>query len=188
MSSSDFIFGDLLPIEVGFENQAGSPVLGAAGGHAVRRDFDDQFWDGSEWQELRVFLPMDKISDLNSPGEFKIKFDSSVGEKSDLYTVYLKDINGVAFNQLEPLYFLVGGSFAKQLEKLLGLAHENFVLEGLTFDVNKLMTSGRVRTYDSKANAKNNDGTTGIKDTYLTASEFDTEGKLIKFTQTLETI
>ncbi len=73
------------------------------------------------------------------------------------------------------------------LEAILGLSHENFVLDPTDFDTTdpKEMIKGKVRIYDSAANTTIDNGVTGL------IREYDidaprTLGVLDKFTMTLE--
>jgi len=75
---------------------------------------------------------------------------------------------------------------AAQLIRILGLNHENFVMDPVTFDVNGSLLTGIVRLYDSKANADTDDGATGLIHTYNIKSVRTTQGFLGKYTQTRE--
>lgn len=66
--------------------------------------------------------------------------------------------------------------------RILGLSHENFVMEPTSFNTDDQILTGEVRWYDTAANATTDDGSTGLlgSQTYTSPRS---DGLLIKMTQ-----
>ena len=68
------------------------------------------------------------------------------------------------------------------ITRLLGLSHENSFLDNTEYDINNQLVSGRLRIFNSKANAEAaTDGgseTTGLVATYIIEAEYEALGKL----------
>jgi hypothetical protein len=71
---------------------------------------------------------------------------------------------------------------ATTLARLLGLVHENAFIDNTTYDSNSMLLSGRVRIFDSKANAQlATDGgseTTGLVATYTIEADYEGPGRM----------
>jgi ribosomal protein S24E len=70
------------------------------------------------------------------------------------------------------------------LVRILGLHHENAVVDMQTYDTEGNMVTARVRIYDSKANAQAG-GATGVVNQYSIAAAY-TGGALSKYTMVLD--
>ncbi len=201
MSTERFKEGQIIPYQGRFEDGAGNGITDAAGVIAIRRTSNNNYWNGATWQVAFVTNVMSEISDANVPGFWKYDFDSSVGDAVDNYVAEMIDTSGNSSNKLGLSFSYVGNYIDSiettvddtntkvtaqdaQLLKILGLQHENFVLEPTAFENNE-MTAGDVRIYDSKATAELDDKVSGLIAKYsVTAPR--TGGELDKFTQTLE--
>lgn len=185
MSSDRFDFGDVIKYEARFEDGAGAGITNAAGKINIRRKSDDTFWTGFVWQAAPFEIIMDEISDANVPGQWKFDFDTAPHLSVDQYVASISDSSGNAVNRINQQLAYVGETAANdELKRLLGLSHENFVFDPLTYDTQGRMITGVVRCYDSKANADTDDNSTGILYRYDVDSVRTIEGFLGKFTQT----
>jgi hypothetical protein len=71
------------------------------------------------------------------------------------------------------------------LRRLLGLSHENIVMDQFSYDIDTQLLTARVRLYDSKSNALAA-GAAGLIATYTVTETWAGINKLTKFTQVLE--
>ncbi len=191
-----FLEGATIPYEAYFVDANGDGITTAAGKISIRRKSNNQYWNGATWQAANFQLTMTKVGDANSPGFWEFDFDSTVGDAVDDYVALMSDSSGNAVNRPDPRFDFVGGYLdliedqidAQNLvlTKILGLNHENFVLDPTEFAAapDNEMTKGQVRIYDTAANATTDDGSTGIINKYdIDAPR--TNGKMDKFIMTL---
>lgn len=186
MSSERYRRGTTIPFEARFEDANGDPVLNATGVVIIRRKSDDKFFNGISWQAASFELAMAEVNETNAPGYWKGEFDSSKGNNDDEYVVEIKDTSGNSVNKLEKLFWYVGAYLnivEDMVIKILGLTHENFVLEPLEF-TGDIMTKGVIRLYDSKANAETDNPNVGLLAQYNIDSPHN-GNRLIKYTSTL---
>lgn len=181
-----------IPLTVKAEKN-GAGVTGANVAVFIRRQFDNQYWDQDgiqEFVEARTPIAMLEIDTTNSKGWWEFFFETSVGESIDNYIFEFIDLSNVSDNMgdVDKLFAYVG-NYLDVLEinvaRILGLSHENFVVEGLKFDCNRQLT-GRARIYNNADAALENDGATDLNAQYKIASTYDDDGNLLTFTQTLE--
>ena len=193
-----YLEGQTIPYETRFEDALGAGEITATGVISLRRTDDDKYFDGvSAWQVAFVEYAGVKVGDANSPGFWRFPFDSSLGNDVDNYVAEMRDSSGNSVNQIELQFDQVGGyldilddkldTMTVTLNKVVGLSHENFVLDPTDFDTTdpKEMIKGKVRIYDSKANADIDNGVTGLVAKYNIDAP-RTLGVLDKFTMTLE--
>lgn len=173
---------------------AGVPVLDATGVIFIYRVSDKKYWNGSTFVTTRVSNAMTEISEINQAGDWSYSFDNSVGNAIDQYIVEIKDTAvGKSDNLIERLELAVGGyidPIILDIKRLLGLNHENIVIEATAVAINGELTTGDVYLYDTPANATADGRTaiTGLTDKYHIESPLTVEGKMTKFTQTKVTI
>lgn len=72
-------------------------------------------------------------------------------------------------------------SLKTNILRILGLHHENAVIDSQAYDVNGHLSTARVRTYDSKANAQAA-GVAGLLANYTVTAAYDLQGRLINYT------
>lgn len=187
MSTERFKVGQTIPYEGRFEDGSGNGITDADGVISIRRTSNDEYWNGATWQVAFVTNAMAEVSEANAPGFWRFDFDSSVGEPVDNYIAEMLDTSGNSSNKLGLSFSYVGNyidPIETTVDRIVGLCHENFVLDPTEFSVDNEMTKGEVRVYDSAANATTDDGVTGLKNKYPIVAP-RTDGKLDKFTQTL---
>lgn len=115
MSSERFQFGDIVTVQGRFEDATETPVTNATGRAFVRRNSDDQYFNGTTFQMARLSLIATEISDTNSPGWWKFVFDTSFGLADDCYAIELVDTSGNSVSKLEIVEAIVGG-YVKNLD------------------------------------------------------------------------
>jgi len=194
--STRYLFGDTISYKVRFENAAGVGIANATGVIYIYRNSDKQFWNGSAFQVGRVSLTMFEISETNQIGQWVFEFPTNLtgALAIDEYIAEFEDTSGNSVNRSEFDSALVGGfidPIVTDIKRLLGLSHENFVLDPTAFTTNGIMSAGDVYIYDSKANADADGRTiaTGAIAKYAVVSPHSsTTGQLIKFTQTKEVL
>lgn len=173
---------------------SGTPILNATGVIFIYRvSGTKEYWNGSSWQTARVSVSMTEISETNQPGDWIYLFDNSVGISIDEYVIEMVDTSGNSDNPIERLALLVGGyidPIVESISRLLGLSHENFVLDPTSQAVTGVMTAGDVYIYDNATNATADLRTVpgGLTYKYHVEAPHSLAGILIKFTQTLVAI
>jgi hypothetical protein len=74
---------------------------------------------------------------------------------------------------------------AAKLARVLGLTHENAFIDNTAFDINGQMTAGRIRIFDSRANAQAaTDGgseTAGLIATYTIEATYEAIGRMRQY-------
>lgn len=201
--SNEYLLNATIDIQTLFQDQFKVPVTTATGKINVRRLSDDLFFNGTIWVAAPTLFSMTKVSDANAPGWQRHLFDTT-GEAKNEYVFNITDPSGNAKNVPQISSAKVGGypqdivdlititdgkvdSIAAEVTRILGLSHDNFVLDPTGYDVNGRMTTGEARTYDSKANTLTDDGSIGLTAKYTVTSERTIQGFLSKFTQVRET-
>ena len=192
MSNERFKTGQTIPYEGRFEDGSGNGITDADAVISIRRTSNDEYWNGATWQVAFVTNAMTEVSEAQSPGFWRFDFDSSVGNAIDNYVAEMLDTSGNAANKLG-LSFSYVGDYIDPLEtkidsqndsiaRILGLVHQNFVLDPTEFSTDNEMTKGDVRIYDTPANATTDNGVTGLLYEFsIDAPRIN--GMLDKFTQ-----
>jgi len=196
MAIERFNFGDIIKFKTRFEDLNDDGITDASGVIFLYRESGvKEYWNGTSFQVARVSVVMLEVGEVNHAGVWEFSFDTSVGLAIDEYVAEFRDTSGNSVNKIEILNALVGGyldPLVTDIQRLLGLNHENFVTEPTAFATpSGIMTVGDVYLYDTKANA-DADGrsiATGLIAKYhVEAPRSPSTGFLIKFTQTQETI
>lgn len=201
--SNEYLLNATIDIQSLFQDQFKVPITTATGKIDARRLSDDSFFNGTIWVATPTSFLMTKVSDANAPGWQRFLFDTTGFEK-DEYVFNITDSSGNAKNVPQTFSATVGGypqdiidlivitdgkvdSIAAEVTRILGLSHDNFVLDPDNYDESGRMTEGEARIYNSKTNAETDDGSTGLLFKYSVTSERTIQGFLSKFTQVRET-
>ena len=182
--------GEKINYEARFEDLLGVGILNATGEIAIRRTSDDNYWTGAAWQAAIFQIPMIEIGETNRPGIWRYLFDLAPHTSDDIYIGEVTDSSGNAqntpFNLTEDIVSATHDDIGDDLKRILGLNHDNFVLDPTAYDAAGRMTTGEVRIYNSKANTLLDDEVTGLLHKYTVTSVRTVQGFLAKFTQVRE--
>ncbi len=187
MPSERFNSGVSIPIRTRFEDSAGVGITNATAVVFIQRTSNNEYWNGAAFQVARISIAMDEFDEVNSPGVWRLDFDTTVGNLIDDYVFEVQDTSGNAFNRVEQGFAFVGGYLDQLLldsSKVLGLMHENTTVNP-TYDGSDNLISAIVTQYNSKANAQIDDGATGFIRKWTIASPH-TGVTFDKFTLVLE--
>lgn len=155
--------GDIIKYKTRAEDAAGNGIGTAILFRRIWRDSDNKFFNGSTWQTNIFNIPMIPNPDaVNFLGFWDLDFDTGLGVNNlnDTYNDETIDTSGNAKNA--PWEF--GEALVVDwISKLLGINHDNTVVEGTTF-INGEMTVGDVYHYASALQAENNGKVQGDAD------------------------
>lgn len=133
------------------------PVTDATGVIFIYRLSDNMYWNGATWQGVRISVAMTEISEVQQTGDWRYNFDTAVGNSSDEYVIEMVD-SAVAKsdNIIERISLWVGSyidPLIADIKRILGLDHDNIVVDATAISLNGKMTEGDVYIYDSASNA-----------------------------------
>jgi len=190
MATERFKEGQTIPYEVYFTDASGAGITTADGRINIRRKSDNLYFTGTVWQAAVTDIQMDEFDSSNSPGYWKFDFDTSlaVNNTVDNYVAIAFDLNAIAANTPDPRLDLVGDYLDEMetaINSILGLTHQNFVLEPTEFSDDNEMTKGNVRIYSTAASTTADDGSTNLVNSY-TIDAPRVNGLLTKFTMILD--
>ena len=129
----------IIPFRVIFLKIDGvTPELGADGKAYFQRKSDDFYFNPNlvgdietRWQAAPFKVQLIKVSDTNSPGQWKYPFDMT-GLTDDEYNYQVFDENGLAENVPQFGGDIVGGGLAHQVEISADLAHGQAIFNPLS--------------------------------------------------------
>jgi len=129
-----------------FTNSSQVPITTADGKYTQQRTTDNKYWDGGAWQTTQTLLSMTKIGDANSPGLWKLTFNSAA-ESPDTYLFVISDDNGNAANSPQKSSVVVGDALAKFQEFAAAAATGKAVYDPVTSILTLTLLDG-VTTFD----------------------------------------
>jgi len=180
MSSEKFRTGEIIPIEAVME-------LGASGVVFIREKLNDEYFDGLVFVGTRVSVAMLLVETTVDRTFWKFDFNTSLGLDTNNYVIEPRNEALTATIQPEVLFAYVDpffNSLEEKVSRILGLSHENIVIESTAYDpVSSQPTVSTAKVYDTAANAAANTAL-GLQDTYDVLATYDTQGRLVSFTQT----
>ncbi len=185
---SDYSHGETINFRARAEDVLGNGITNADLIIRIWRQSDNMYWTGAAWQVAIADIPMIENADTtNFAGDWSYAFDTTPHAIAENYYSQVVDDSGNAVNAPFEIDVANVGSgvaaLSDNVNRILGLQKDNFVHEPLTYNENGTMKTGRIRVYDSVANANTDDGVTGLLYAYDITAEL-TLNKLIKYTQT----
>jgi hypothetical protein len=84
----------------------------------------------------------------------------------------------------------IQAAVSEELQEVLGLLHKNSFIDSTVYDVDNQITSARIRTFDTRANAlaatDGGSGETGEINTYMAVTEWESPGRMRSYRVVLE--
>lgn len=118
--------------------------------------------DGSNWSEL---------SAGNMPGWYTLTFAAGDLDTLGIFGFVINATGAVQYNDILSVVLATVGDFSLQVQRLLGLSHENSYMDNTAYNSFNKLTSARLRIYSSKANAQAHTNT-GLIATYTITATY----------------
>lgn len=132
----------------------------------------------TSWRDsIPIAVPLSITEIVGTPGEYKVEWTPPFG-------VYGRYEIQILINSNKEIWYGVYQLVGSSQDRILGLLHENAIVDNQTYDSNTQLTSARLRVFDKASNVPSTPGgseTLGLKYEYQIEAEYDGLNKLTKY-------